>query len=152
MWALTVCMLAPFFEVLDFIACSLSRTQAYLSIMADYVHIHHDSIYHGLDRVYATFVMLRCLMICASMEPRLLCLCAVPLFCFVKGRDAKMMPEPTAWKFWHACWHVSGGLLVCLGNWVIHNGAANELARVTGVSMGGPEFVALAAGGALDEL
>ena len=115
---------------------------AFLSVWADYVHIHEDSVFHGLDRVYASFTMLRCILLgVAHLEPWMLALAALPLACFVKGRDAKALPEPSAWIFWHTLWHVSGGLLVCLGTWQMHAGAAQRApdARVLGLSW---EFIA----------
>lgn len=95
---------------------------AFLSIMADYVHIHEDSVYHGLDRVFASFQLLRCLLLGAvHLEPwTTLALAIVPMGCFIKGRDAKQFPEPSAWIFWHTLWHLSGGLLLFYGTHMMH--------------------------------
>lgn len=95
---------------------------AFLSVWADYVHIHERSVFHGLDRLWASFMMLRCFALGAvHIEPlSLLPLAVVPISCFVKGRDAKELPEPSAWIFWHTCWHISGGLLVAYGTWLMH--------------------------------
>ena len=100
---------------------------AWLSVMADYVHIHEDSVFHGLDRSYASLQMLRCLVLGAMhLEPfTALALAAIPLGCFVCGRDAKALPEPSAWVFWHTLWHISGGLLLWFGTYVMHHQAAD---------------------------
>jgi len=113
---------------------------AFLSCQADYFHIHHDSVYHGLDRCFASLVMARCLLICAVHLPtQFFLLAALPLFCFVKGRDAKLLPDPSGWIFWHTCWHVSGGMLVAVGTWMLHCSSP----AAAGLSMGGAEIVAL---------
>ena len=109
---------------------------AFLSVKADYVHIHEDSIFHGLDRCYATLIMVRGLFLGSMyLEPWNLVLAIVPIMCFIKGRDAKALPEPSSWMFWHTLWHLSGGLLVLFGTWQMHAVQSNALSRSsTGVA------------------
>lgn len=99
---------------------------ATLSCMADYIHIGHDSIFHGIDRCHATLVLLRCLLLGAvHLEPlTAIVLTAVPIFCFVKGRDAKLLPTPSSWMFWHCWWHITGGLLITWGTYQVHHGTS----------------------------
>merc|ERR1712146_827055 len=99
--------------------------------MADFVHIHEDSVFHGLDRCFATFTMVRCLAVGAvTLEPCMLMMAALPILCFVKGRDAKALPAPSAWIFWHTLWHLSGGLLVLFGTWRMYANAAHSSSRL----------------------
>ena len=55
-------------------------------------------------------------------------LALVPLGCFVKGRDAKLLPDPSGWVFWHTLWHCSGGLVVTLGVWMLYRAPAEAAA------------------------
>ena len=104
---------------------------AFLSVWADYVHIHHDSIFHGLDRCYATCIMAWAFALGAwHLEPWVIILGTVPLCCFAKGRDAKAHPTPSAWVFWHFWWHISGGLLTWWGMWQIHGGGGASRSRL----------------------
>jgi hypothetical protein len=95
-------------------------TQVFLSFMADYVHIGHHSVWHGVDRVYATALLVRSLVLgMLHLEPWFLLLTVPPLYCFVEGRNAKLLPTPDGWKFWHGLWHLSGGLLLMVGTWLV---------------------------------
>ena len=108
---------------------ALWLTTAFLSCMADYVHISHDSAFHGLDRCWATLMLLRCsILFGARLDPSFFLLALVPLGCFVKGRDAKLLPDPSGWVFWHTLWHCSGGLVVTLGVWMLYRVPAEAVA------------------------
>jgi len=100
---------------------------AFLSMWADYACIHMHSIAHGLDRVYASAIMLRCLVLGAMwLEPHALLLVCVPIVCFARGRDAKEQPTPSAWVFWHTCWHLSGGFCAMVGTYLLHEAMVSD--------------------------
>ena len=100
--------------------------QAYLSVMADYVHIHHDSVFHGLDRYYASFntivTLVRAALVLSTMI--MLALGSPPICCFVLANRAKTMAASDLekdhyyhlqqWHWWHGAWHVTGSIAVAV--------------------------------------
>ena len=65
--------------------------QAILSVLADYVHIHHDSAWHGIDRWFASFNALRVVYLgFRVVRPALAILLSVPpILSFVAASRAK---------------------------------------------------------------
>uniref|UniRef100_A0A7S2SMK2 Uncharacterized protein n=1 Tax=Rhizochromulina marina TaxID=1034831 RepID=A0A7S2SMK2_9STRA len=96
--------------------------QATLSFLADFVHIHHDSVFHGLDRVFATGMVVRLIYIaCTRSHPAMALLAVPPLLCIVVGTSAKNRLDLETWKIWHGLWHLSASLLATLVMHTIHS-------------------------------
>jgi len=92
--------------------------QGFLSVWADYFEIHHRSIVHGLDRSFATCMLIRVLVLCAmTLRPLpVLVAAVVPLACYSRSASSKVLRNINGWKCWHGWWHVTGSLLVS-GAW-----------------------------------
>ena len=89
--------------------------QGVLSFMADYIHIHHDSIWHGIDRYSAlsNFIYLG-----FRSYHRLhwsVLLWSTPCVgCFFGANSAKSNLDLMAWHRWHCAWHISGAILAAM--------------------------------------
>jgi hypothetical protein len=106
--------------------------QAFLSVMADYVHIHHDSVFHGLDRYYASFNTVAMLIRAAFHLPgvTMLVLGCPPIACFLLANRAKTMATAAGggdsnhylqqWHWCHGGWHVTGSIAVTLAVYWMH--------------------------------
>ena len=68
---------------------ALWLAQACLSILADYVFIAEDHPVQGVDRTFASFMMVRNLSVLGPAVPRLAPLVLVPVLCFVAAAHAK---------------------------------------------------------------
>jgi hypothetical protein len=92
--------------------------QACLSVLADYFHIHHDSIWHGIDRYFAIFnsifIVYRA---CDRLNWPVILLAIPPVGCYVTANRAKNQLDLSAWHWFHFGWHITGGVLATL---VIH--------------------------------
>lgn len=96
--------------------------QGLLSVMADYVHISHDSIFHGIDRFYATFNVLWTLWQATQRFNAWMLLTSVlPLLCFVWANRAKEQNNLSHWHLAHGCWHITGSLAVTLVVFLVHH-------------------------------
>jgi hypothetical protein len=95
----------------------LWMAQAMLSVMADYFHIHHDSLWHGMDRLCAMFNLIY---ISYRAWSRLnswqvvVSLLVFPVACYVAANRAKNRLDLAAWHWCHCGWHVTGGPLAAL--------------------------------------
>jgi hypothetical protein len=94
--------------------------QGFLSVWADYFHIHHASIAHGMDRIFANALVVS--MVCRAIRHLHLkwwipCLVALPLAFFAGAHRAKKNEDLEAWHWWHLGWHISASSLCCI---VIH--------------------------------
>ena len=99
---------------LDYTEKIMWIVQAVLSVLADYVHIHHDSIWHGIDRYFATFNTLATLYRATRMLNPYFCLgcLMLPLGSYVAANRAKNAKKLIQWQYCHLAWHVTGSLLV----------------------------------------
>ena len=89
--------------------------QATCSVAADYFNIHHPSYWHGLDRVVATLMTLRAIVLVSlSLRPWVIVFAMVPLSWFFAGSRAKKADDLEAWKRCHCGWHISGSLIVLI--------------------------------------
>ena len=93
---------------------ALWLAQACLSILADYVFIAEDHPVQGVDRTFASFMMVRNLSVLGPAVPRLAPLVLVPVLCFVAAAHAKTADRPRAWQLAHGAWHLTGALLAWL--------------------------------------
>jgi hypothetical protein len=97
-------------------------TQALVSVLADYCYICQDSFWHGVDRYFAIFnaitVVLRVYVV---LSWKIALLAILPMACFVGANRAKNQKNLDAWHVWHCLWHVSGGPLVGLVVYMLHN-------------------------------
>jgi hypothetical protein len=93
--------------------------QAVFSVMADYVCVDRDSIFHGLDRCYATYNVLA--MVCRALVRLhlhgVIVATITPLSCFVMANRAKQRLDLRAWHYWHGAWHVTGAAVV---SFIVH--------------------------------
>jgi hypothetical protein len=100
--------------------------QAMLSILADYFYICQDSIWHGIDRYFAIFnaitVVLR---VSVVLSWEIILLVIIPMGCFVGANRAKNKRNIDSWHVWHCLWHVSGGSLLGLVIYMLHNNCEN---------------------------
>lgn len=96
--------------------------QACFSVLADYIYICQDSVWHGIDRYFAIFNVLA-ITIRASIYLRwhVVLLVFLPVSCYVAANRAKSRMDLCAWHRWHCLWHVVGGPLACLVMYMIHN-------------------------------
>lgn len=95
--------------------------QAFLSIMADYFHIHHDSVWHGIDRYFALFNLITTLLrTLGSLNAWTVLLAAIPVRCYVGANQAKEERDLESWHFWHFMWHLTAASLVCLIIYMLH--------------------------------
>lgn len=93
--------------------------QAIFSVMADYIFIDQESIFHGIDRYYATFNVFATI-VRASMKVDLsfvVVATTIPLFCFVMANRSKQRLDLQAWHYWHGAWHMTGAVVV---SFVVH--------------------------------
>jgi hypothetical protein len=90
--------------------------QACLSVWADYFHVHHSSIAHGLDRIMATCLFVTTVVRAATKLNvwRVLLLGLLPTAFFVAASFAKKNRNLAAWHWSHFGWHLSGGLVSML--------------------------------------
>jgi hypothetical protein len=89
--------------------------QAFLSVMADYVCIHDDSLFHGMDRFFATFNTVAMLWRAAwYLHPLMLLLAILPLSCFVQANRAKAAGDLSQWQWYHGWWHITGSVAVAV--------------------------------------
>jgi hypothetical protein len=89
--------------------------QACLSVWADYFHIHHSSIVHGLDRIMATCMLVTTVVRAATkLNEWVLLLGLLPSAFFVAASFAKKNRNLAAWHWSHFGWHLSGGLVSML--------------------------------------
>jgi hypothetical protein len=87
--------------------------QAFLSIMADYVHIHHESYWHGIDRFYATYNVLSTIIRASfGLHYTIICTSIIPISCFVLANQAKNQQDLHSWQYYHGWWHLSGSVIV----------------------------------------
>lgn len=95
---------------------------AIVSVWADYFEIHRRSYVHGLDRSFATVMLLRALYcVLVELQPWTLLLASFPIVCYSRSAGSKLKLDIEGWKFWHCAWHISGGLLgVALWSLITH--------------------------------
>ena len=87
--------------------------QAFLSIMADYLHIHHESYWHGIDRFYATYNVLSTIVRASyGLHYTIICTSIIPISCFVLANQAKNQQNLQSWQYYHGWWHLSGSIIV----------------------------------------
>jgi hypothetical protein len=96
--------------------------QAFLSVMADYVHIHHDSAFHGMDRLFATYNTVRILWRSVILlNSCVLILSILPITFFVLANQAKTQLDLQLWQVYHGCWHLTGSIAVSVVVFLIDN-------------------------------
>jgi len=102
---------------------SIWISQAICSIMADYVHIHENSCWHGVDRILAAsnFIYLLYRGIGKFHWFWVLVWSLLPASCFIGGTIAKDNGNVQAWHYYICGWHVTGGLIVTLVVYLLHN-------------------------------
>ena len=90
-------------------------SQALISVWADYFHVHHDHVAHGIDRYYASFMTMRMTFICFTrLQPYMALLAVIPIGCCSRSAKAKADRDVDRWIFWHFWWHAAGSLLTLL--------------------------------------
>jgi len=93
--------------------------QSVLSFSSDFIYTGRYSISHGMDRIFASFMTLYCLVWAMLSFPGYTKL-AVPFLlyfttvCIVKSKRAANRRERHAYEFYHALWHFLAGLTCCL--------------------------------------
>jgi hypothetical protein len=90
--------------------CVIWIVQAVLSVLADYFHVHHDSLWHGVDRIFATFNLIATILRAVAM------LNARILPCGILLAAISLLIEPkNDWTFTHGTGVTSCGmsLAVC---------------------------------------
>jgi hypothetical protein len=112
--------------------------QATLSVMADYVFVDQESIFHGMDRYYATFnvVATICRALLTVDLSVVVVATVVPLSCFAMANRAKQRLDLQAWHHWHGAWHLTGAVVVSFIVYLLYSCQSVESATVT-VSMTG---------------
>lgn len=86
--------------------------QAFFSVWADYFHIHHRSVAHGIDRWFATAMTARMIYLAATrLQPWTAMTALGPISCFAGAGGAKKKMNLEAWHQWHLTWHITGSLL-----------------------------------------
>mmetsp|Transcript_22741 Transcript_22741/g.39655 ORF Transcript_22741/g.39655 Transcript_22741/m.39655 type:complete len:212 (+) Transcript_22741:171-806(+) len=96
--------------------------QALISFASDYVYAGRPSITHGIDRVYASTMVLYILILSLYTLPlHLLVLVPVlfyvPTIMIVKSKAAAKDKQQIAYEFYHTLWHY---LAAPVGTWVVH--------------------------------
>jgi hypothetical protein len=107
--------------------------QAISSILADYVYVSHDSMFHGMDRFYATFNTAATLWRAAhnyhgGIQQVLLLLVTsvLPLSCFVLANRAKSQRNLLDWQWYHGWWHITGSTAVAFTVYVLYHSHNDE--------------------------
>jgi hypothetical protein len=97
-------------------------TQAILSVWADYFNIHHSSVAHGVDRVYA-FTNLVQIVVRAGMilPPWMPLVVILPISCFIGAGRVKKTLNLEAWHWWHFGWHLTGGMCAMLTVYLMYH-------------------------------
>ena len=86
-------------------------TQAFLSIMADYVYIDQDSSIHGIDRIFATTNTIVIILQAASQLEMIMVFTAIiPISTFILANKSKQQLNLQSWKYYHFLWHLTGSL------------------------------------------
>jgi hypothetical protein len=81
--------------------------QGIISVLADYVYIPYTSIWHGMDRISATLLLLiSCSQVLHSLAWWMIFLGIGPVACFVQAAQAKQERNLQKWHVWHCAWHL----------------------------------------------
>jgi hypothetical protein len=109
-----------FIPAISFVDGSLWILQAILSVLADYLHIHHCSVWHGIDRYFATCNVVGTFYLAAgTLNPCAYVLISpMPIGCYVFANRAKKQLDLPGWHRWHFAWHVTSSLVVLLVNYL----------------------------------
>ena len=92
--------------------------QGFLSVWADYFHIHHASVAHGIDRIFAnTLVVAMVWRAGRRLQWWTPALVVIPLAFFAGAHRAKKHENLEAWHWFHLGWHISASSLCCI---IIH--------------------------------
>lgn len=93
---------------------ALWLAQACLSVGADYAYVGRRHPIQGLDRLLASFNVLRVCGLGLAYHPLLVLIAAAPLGCFVRANVAKRRRDFAMWAQYHGLWHVLGALCCAL--------------------------------------
>ena len=93
---------------------ALWLAQAGLSVGADYAYVGARHPIQGVDRLLASFNVVRVVGRALRVAPALALLAAAPLGCFVRAGVAKRRRDFAMWARWHGLWHVLGALCCAL--------------------------------------
>jgi len=100
---------------------------ACFSVWADYFHIHRPSVAHGVDRIWATAMLLATIWrggtLLAWWSPFVGA--ALPVTCFVLASRAKKRLKLRSWHYWHCGWHVTGAIIASFVVYSIHRCGGN---------------------------
>jgi hypothetical protein len=89
--------------------------QAACSVLADYVYIGHAHAVQGIDRAFASMMVMRIVFIGTNdVSPWALLLAIPPLGCFVCANTAKRRCDFGMWVRYHSLWHIIGAALCTL--------------------------------------
>ena len=108
-------------------SCSRSEqalwiTQSILSVCADYFNVHHDSVAHGIDRIFATFVLVNTCFRGSSILQWWTPIWAVlPCSFFVAASGAKKDLNLELWHWYHFFWHLTGSFVCMMMVYLIYN-------------------------------
>jgi len=95
---------------------------ACLSVWADYSNAHRRSIAHGIDRCWATSMVLstawRGGKFLAWWTPALVLPC---LACYIFASHAKQRLDLRMWHYWHFGWHLASVTISCLGVYLTYH-------------------------------
>jgi hypothetical protein len=81
--------------------------QGIISVLADYVYIPYTSIWHGMDRISATLLLLiSCSQVLQSLAWWMTLIGIGPVACFVQAAHAKQERNLQKWHVWHCAWHL----------------------------------------------
>jgi hypothetical protein len=102
--------------------CVMWIVQAILSVLADYFHIHHDSMWHGVDRFFATFNLIATIVRAGTrLNSRVLPFAILPVGCYVAANRAKTRLDLRAWHWYHFLWHVTSSWLTMLVVYLLYS-------------------------------
>jgi len=106
--------------------------QAVFSVMSDYVMTGRNSVWHGVDRWFASGMTVFMMWFAHSaLSPAHVFLAAPPLFCLYKSKDAILRNDFPAFANWHGWWHVTAVAAAshCVD---LANGGGGLVARAVG--------------------
>jgi len=96
--------------------------QAILSVWADYFHVHHNHVAHGIDFVWATNITILTIIRSAIwLEWWFVIISVVPIGFRIGTENCKQSNNLALWHWLHFGWHVTGSLQCTLAVYLLYN-------------------------------
>lgn len=101
--------------------------QGIFSVLADYVYVPYTSVWHGIDRISATLLLLvTCVQVMQSLAWWMIFIGIFPVGCFVQAAHAKQEGHLRRWHVWHCAWHIVAGSVVMFLMYLLYQYCPNK--------------------------